>query len=92
MSGNGNNVPRVAHDVGESASTNPENPSVFSSAGAIGKQFNPDGNIGQIGEKIGGPFSSKGAIGSQFDAGQSGIAGTVERMVDGPANPATKPS
>ena len=34
-----------------------QNPSVISSAGAIGKQFNPDGNIGQIGEKIGGPFS-----------------------------------
>lgn len=34
-----------------------QNPSVVSSAGAIGKQFNPDGNIGQVGEKIGGPFS-----------------------------------
>lgn len=34
-----------------------QNPSVISSAGAIGKQFNPDGNIGQVGEKIGGPFS-----------------------------------
>lgn len=34
-----------------------KNPSVVSSAGAIGKQFNPDGNIGQVGEKIGGPFS-----------------------------------
>ena len=38
-------------------SGNTQNPSVVSSAGAIGKQFNPDGNIGQVGEKIGGPFS-----------------------------------
>jgi len=34
-----------------------QNPSVVSSGGAIGKQFNPDGAIGQIGEAVGGPFS-----------------------------------
>jgi hypothetical protein len=44
-----------------------------------------DGNIGQIGEKIGGPFSSDGAIGSQFDASKDGVAGQVEKAVDGPA-------
>ena len=44
-----------------------------------------DGNIGQIGEKVGGPFSSDGAIGSQFDASKDGIAGQVEKAVDGPA-------
>lgn len=44
-----------------------------------------DGNIGQIGEKIGGPFSKDGMIGSQFDAAKGGIAGTVERAVDGPS-------
>ncbi|KAF1971798.1 hypothetical protein BU23DRAFT_535922 [Bimuria novae-zelandiae CBS 107.79] len=65
-----------------------DNPSVISSAGAIGKQFNPDGTIGQIGEKIGGPLSSQGAIGSQFDASKNDIAGHVERTVDGPRNPA----
>lgn len=65
-----------------------QNPSVISSAGAIGKQFNPDGAIGQIGEKIGGPLSSQGVIGSQFDASKDGIAGHVERAVDGPRNPA----
>lgn len=27
-------------------------------------------------------------IGSQFDAGKDGIAGHVERAVDGPSNPA----
>ena len=44
-----------------------------------------DGNIGQIGEKVGGPFSADGAIGSQFDASKDGIAGQVEKAVDGPA-------
>lgn len=34
-----------------------KDPSILSSEGAIGKQFNPGGNIGQVGEKIGGPFS-----------------------------------
>jgi hypothetical protein len=52
--------------------------------------FAADGNIGQVGEKIGGPFSKDGAIGSQFDASKGGIAGTVERAVDGPSNPAKK--
>jgi hypothetical protein len=65
-----------------------QNPSVISSAGAIGKQFNPDGAIGQIGQAVGGPFSKDGAIGSQFDASKNGIAGHVERAVDGPSNPA----
>ncbi|KAL6703116.1 hypothetical protein ACN47E_010178 [Coniothyrium glycines] len=64
------------------------NPSVLSSEGAIGRQFNPDGSIGQIGEKVGGPFSKDGVIGSQFDAAKNGIAGHVERAVDGPRNPA----
>ncbi|KKY31437.1 hypothetical protein UCDDA912_g08628 [Diaporthe ampelina] len=72
-------------------SSSPENPSVVSSAGAIGKQFNPDGNIGQVGEKIGGPFSKDGAIGRQFDASKDGIAGQVEKAVDGPARPASGP-
>lgn len=49
-----------------------------------------DGNIGQIGEKIGGAFSKDGAIGSQFDASKDGIAGVVEKAVDGPSNPAKK--
>lgn len=52
--------------------------------------FVADGNIGQIGEKIGGAFSKDGAIGSQFDASKDGIAGTVEKAVDGPSNPAKK--
>lgn len=61
---------------------------MISSEGSIGRQFNPTGSIGQMGEKIGGPFSSQGMIGKQFDASQDGIAGHVERAVDGPRNPA----
>lgn len=49
-----------------------------------------DGNVGQIGEKIGGAFSKDGAVGSQFDASKDGIAGIVEKAVDGPNNPAKK--
>ncbi|TKA53793.1 hypothetical protein B0A49_09694 [Cryomyces minteri] len=83
-------VHETAEKAGSMKETDPKNPSVISSAGAIGKQFNPDGAIGQIGEKIGGPFSKDGAIGSQFDASKGGIAGTVEKAVDGPSNPAKK--
>ena len=44
-----------------------------------------DGAVGQVGEEIGGPFSKDGAVGSQFDAAKGGIAGTVEKAVDGPS-------
>ncbi|EQB56977.1 hypothetical protein GCG54_00002954 [Colletotrichum gloeosporioides] len=85
-----NPIHNAASAAGEKKDTSPSNPSIISSEGAIGKQFNPDGNIGQIGEKIGGPFSKDGAIGSQFNASKGGIAGTVEKAVDGPRNPAKK--
>ncbi|KAH6866321.1 hypothetical protein J4E91_007725 [Alternaria rosae] len=92
MSGNmTDNTTAAADKLGANKGTNAipqENPSVLSSAGAIGKNFNPDGAIGQIGEKVGGPFSKDGVIGSQFDASKNGIAGHVERAVDGPSNPA----
>ncbi|RAR14300.1 RNA polymerase I associated factor, A49-like protein [Stemphylium lycopersici] len=81
----------AADKMGANKATNAipqENPSVLSSAGAIGKNFNPDGAVGQIGEKVGGPFSKDGVIGGQFDASKNGIAGHVERAVDGPRNPA----
>ncbi|KAI0102003.1 hypothetical protein GGR51DRAFT_562924 [Nemania sp. FL0031] len=77
----------TADKLGAKKATNPENPSIISSEGAIGKQFNPEGAIGKIGEKIGGPLSKEGMIGSQFDASKGGIAGHVERAVDGPRNP-----
>ncbi|KAF7891200.1 uncharacterized protein EAF02_001525 [Botrytis sinoallii] len=83
-------VEAASQVAGEKKDTSPSNPSVISSAGAVGKQFNPDGNIGQIGEKIGGPFSKDGAIGSQFDAAKDGLAGQVEKAVDGPSRPATE--
>ncbi|KAF2446125.1 hypothetical protein P171DRAFT_328983, partial [Karstenula rhodostoma CBS 690.94] len=85
------NTTSAADALGQKKDTNAipqQNPSILSSAGAIGKQFNPDGAIGQIGQKIGGPLGKEGAIGSQFDASKDGIAGQVERAVDGPRNPA----
>ncbi|KAL0638825.1 hypothetical protein Q9L58_002054 [Maublancomyces gigas] len=85
LAGEDNPVHRAADKVGEKMPSKPEDPSIISSGGAIGRQFNPDGNIGQIGEKIGGPFSKDGMIGSQFDAAKGGIAGTVEKAVDGPS-------
>ncbi|MCJ1479416.1 hypothetical protein MMC13_008101 [Lambiella insularis] len=85
-----NPVHDAAEKAGQQKETSPKKPSVISSAGAVGKQFNPDGAVGQVGEKIGGPFSKDGAVGSQFDASKGGVAGTVERAVDGPSNPAKK--
>ncbi|ORX93552.1 hypothetical protein BCR34DRAFT_608535 [Clohesyomyces aquaticus] len=76
--------------AGEAKDSSPQNPSVLSSGGTVGKQFNPDGAVGQIGEAIGGPFSKDGAIGSQFDAAKDGLAGQVEKAVDGPSRPATE--
>ncbi|TGZ83708.1 hypothetical protein EX30DRAFT_338320 [Ascodesmis nigricans] len=86
LSGTSDNpVHRAADRIGEMKKTSPENPSVFSSGGAIGKQFNPDGSLGSIPQAIGGPFDKEGVIGSQFNASKGGIAGTVERAVDGPS-------
>ncbi|CAD0106370.1 unnamed protein product [Aureobasidium uvarum] len=47
---------------------------------AIANQIPADGSIGQIGEKVGGPFSSQGAIGKQFTTGGS-IGGTVQEQL-----------
>ncbi|MCJ1431266.1 hypothetical protein MMC27_000617 [Xylographa pallens] len=80
-----NPVHETAEKVGAQKETSPKNPSTFSSAGKVGKQFNPDGAVGQVGEEIGGPFSKDGAVGSQFDASKGGVAGTVEKAVDGPS-------
>ncbi|KAF1947005.1 hypothetical protein EJ02DRAFT_417992 [Clathrospora elynae] len=86
-----NNTTTAADRLGANKETNAipsGNPSVLSSSGAIGKVFNPDGAVGQLGTAVGGPFSKDGVIGSQFDASKNGIAGHVERTVDGPSNPA----
>ena len=52
--------------------------SVFDKDGAVGKEFQADGKIGQIGEKIGGPFSKDGAIGKQF-TDQGSVGGSVQK-------------
>ena len=67
-----------------------QNPSILSSGGAISKQFNLEGSIGQIDEKIGVPFSKDGIVGSQFYASKSGIVGMVKKAVDRPRNSAEK--
>jgi hypothetical protein len=36
--------------------------SLDANKGSVGSQFQPEGNIGQIGEKVGGPFSSQGRV------------------------------
>jgi hypothetical protein len=40
LAGSDNPIHRAAENIGEMKQTSPENPSIFSSAGAIGKQFN----------------------------------------------------
>ncbi|KAL5382819.1 hypothetical protein DPSP01_006374 [Paraphaeosphaeria sporulosa] len=73
------NTTSAADALGQKKGTNAipqQNPSIISSAGAIGKQFNPDSAIGQIGQKIGGPLSKEGVIGSQFDASKDGRTGS----------------
>ena len=55
-------------------------------------EFTEEGSIGQIGEKIGGPFSSEGMIGRQFTTGfhsneklnfkEGSIGGTIERNAE----------
>jgi len=54
--------------------------SVFSSTGAIGKQFTTEGALGGTAESIGGPLSSQGMIGKQFTEGGS-IGGSVQSML-----------
>ena len=51
--------------------------SMFDKDGAVGKQFQADGNIGQVGEAVGGPFSKDGAIGKQF-TDKGAVGGTVQ--------------
>jgi hypothetical protein len=72
----------TAHNTTGSAQSKAQ--STISSAGSIGKQFNPEGSIGQMGQKMGGPMDKEGMIGKQFDASKEGIAGKVESLVGGP--------
>jgi pyruvate/2-oxoglutarate dehydrogenase complex dihydrolipoamide acyltransferase (E2) component len=81
----GNPVYDAADRIGQSHGKSTQNPSAISSGGAVGSKFNPDGPIGSIAEKVGGPFAKDGVIGRQFDAAGGGIAGTIEKLVDGPS-------
>jgi len=49
-----------------------------------------DGKIGGIAQEIGGPFDKDGVVGKQFDASKDGLAGQVEKAVDGPSRPASE--
>jgi hypothetical protein len=49
-----------------------------------------DGAIGGVAQEIGGVFDKDGAVGRQFDASKDGLAGQVEKAVDGPSRPATE--
>lgn len=49
-----------------------------------------DGAIGGVAQEIGGVFDKDGAVGKQFDASKDGLAGQVEKAVDGPSRPATE--
>ncbi|WVF71702.1 hypothetical protein IAT40_006510 [Kwoniella sp. CBS 6097] len=53
----------------------------FQSDGAVGSQFNSDGNIGQVGQAVGGPFAADGAIGKNFtDTGS--VGGSVQKNAE----------
>ncbi|KAI5808474.1 hypothetical protein DFH27DRAFT_539355 [Peziza echinospora] len=81
----GNPIYDAADRVGKSHGKSTQNPSAISSGGSVGSKFNPDGPIGNIAQKVGGPFAKDGIIGRQFDAAGGGIAGTIEKLVDGPS-------
>merc|ERR1712093_150976 len=83
-------IENAAEAAGKAKDSSPKDPSIISSAGAIGKQFNPDGAIGGVAQEVGGPFDKDGAIGKQFDAAKDGLAGQVEKAVDGPSRPASE--
>jgi len=57
----------------------------FTSQGAVGKQFNPEGPIGSIPQAVGGPFDKEGMIGKQFTS-DGVIGGTVDKIL-GEKNP-----
>ncbi|KAI5790597.1 hypothetical protein DFH27DRAFT_527591 [Peziza echinospora] len=73
-----NRVPRD-HQGG----TNPLK--AFGSKGSIGSQFEAGGAVGQVPQKIGGPFDKEGVIGKQFTS-EGVIGGAVDETV-GDKNP-----
>jgi len=57
----------------------------FGSRGAVGSQFEPDGAVGQVPQKVGGPFDKDGVIGRQFTS-EGVVGGAVDKVV-GDKNP-----
>ncbi|KIX92707.1 uncharacterized protein Z520_11559 [Fonsecaea multimorphosa CBS 102226] len=49
--------------------------------GSVGSQFKPEGSIGQMGEKAGGPLSSKGAVGKEFTP-EGSVGGTAQSAAE----------
>ncbi|KAK4098318.1 hypothetical protein N658DRAFT_561165 [Parathielavia hyrcaniae] len=57
-------------------------PAVFDEQGAIGKQFTPEGSLGGMAQKVGGPMDKEGMIGKQFTT-EGSIGGAVQNMMGG---------
>ncbi|EXJ54863.1 uncharacterized protein A1O5_12929 [Cladophialophora psammophila CBS 110553] len=57
--------------------------------GSVGSQFKPEGSIGQMGEKVGGPLSSEGAVGKQFtpEGSVGGAAQSAAEQMQGDKKP-----
>ena len=53
--------------------------SIFSSQGAIGKQFTTGGAVGGTAQAVGGPFDKQGMIGKHFTEGGS-VGGTFQDL------------
>lgn len=49
--------------------------------GTVGRQFESDGKVGQVAEKVGGPFSSDGAVGEKFTK-EGAIGGKAQEMAE----------
>ncbi|KIW88498.1 uncharacterized protein Z519_11067 [Cladophialophora bantiana CBS 173.52] len=51
------------------------------SKGSVGSQFKPEGSIGQMGQKVGGPLSSEGAVGKKFTP-EGSVGGTAQSAAE----------
>lgn len=47
----------------------------------IGSQFTKDGNVGAIGEKIGGPLASDGMVGKNFNP-DGAVGGAFQKLAE----------
>ena len=67
---------------GEGSAAATTKPKVMDAAGAVGKQFTPEGAIGGAAQAIGGPLDKDGVVGKQFTE-QGSIGGTVQGDLGG---------